>query len=187
MNRKGFTLIEVMAVVIIIGVIMMIAIPSVSSYIANSKKSSYATNIHAYIETIRAEYEERNYGPILEDNEIMIVPIKVVKLEKGDAGSSPFGAYNYDKSYVVISPERNTYEYYANVVDSTKKGVIMTKYNELSGDKILEDATSIPEWSIYNGTSTIYTINSKNYLWCDSRESEVSNEENTPILVLCEE
>ena len=37
MKNKGFTLIEIISVIIIIGVIMVIAVPSVSNYISNAK------------------------------------------------------------------------------------------------------------------------------------------------------
>ena len=40
-NKKGFTLIEIIAVVIIIGIIALIAIPSVSSYINNTRNTTY--------------------------------------------------------------------------------------------------------------------------------------------------
>ena len=43
-KNKGFTLIEIIAVVIIIGIIALIAVPSVSSYIANSRKTAYAAH-----------------------------------------------------------------------------------------------------------------------------------------------
>ena len=45
MNKRGFTLIEILAVIIIIGVLLLIAIPSVARYIENSRKSAYVHTI----------------------------------------------------------------------------------------------------------------------------------------------
>ena len=42
-NRKGFTLIEILAVIIIIGIIAIIAIPSISKYLNSSKDSTYSS------------------------------------------------------------------------------------------------------------------------------------------------
>ena len=49
-NEKGFTLIELIAVIIIIGVLMMVAIPSVTTLISNSRKEVYVSNAKKYIE-----------------------------------------------------------------------------------------------------------------------------------------
>ena len=61
-NEKGFTLIEALAVIIILGVVMIIAVPAVSKYILRSDKAVYASDITAYVETIRAKYEMKEYG-----------------------------------------------------------------------------------------------------------------------------
>ena len=42
-NNKGFTMVEILAVVVIIGILSGVAIPAVSRYISKSKKQSYAT------------------------------------------------------------------------------------------------------------------------------------------------
>lgn len=42
-NKKGFTLIEVLAVIVLIGVISMIAVTSYSQYITKSKRTAYET------------------------------------------------------------------------------------------------------------------------------------------------
>ena len=41
MKNKGLTLIELLAVIIILGILMLIAIPSVTNYINNFRKESY--------------------------------------------------------------------------------------------------------------------------------------------------
>ncbi len=186
-KKNGFTLVEVIAVIIIIGILMLIAVPNVTNYILGSRRSSYASDIHAYIETIRSEYEMREYGPLLDDDEIMIVPIKNVILEKGDAGRSPFGAYVYDKSYIVIVTEKGGYQFYANVVDETNLGVIMTPYSILDRKSLVDDATSIRSWSTYYETENLFTYNSQDYKWCETRSVKGKTVEEAPILLLCKE
>ena len=41
MKKKGFTLIEILAVIIILGIVAIIAIPAVSSYITDSRNKTY--------------------------------------------------------------------------------------------------------------------------------------------------
>ena len=43
MNNKGFSLIELLAVIIIIGIVALIAVPSVSQYINKASDTSYSS------------------------------------------------------------------------------------------------------------------------------------------------
>ena len=45
MKSKGFILIELLAVIIILGILILIAIPSVTNYINNSRKSTYVNTV----------------------------------------------------------------------------------------------------------------------------------------------
>src|SRR5512143_2698822 len=62
-NRKGFTLIELMIVVAIIGILAAIAIPNFLKYQAKSKQSEAKTNLKG-IFTSETSYfgENNNYG-----------------------------------------------------------------------------------------------------------------------------
>ncbi len=48
-NKKGFTLVELLAVIVILAIILAIAVPSISSMITNSKKSSFEANVKMII------------------------------------------------------------------------------------------------------------------------------------------
>ena len=58
-NRKGFTLIELMIVVVIIGILAAIAIPKFSQVSKNAKQSE-AYSVLAQICTLQKTYFERN-------------------------------------------------------------------------------------------------------------------------------
>ena len=40
-NSKGFTLVELLAVIVIMGILMMVAIPAVTRTIENSRKDTF--------------------------------------------------------------------------------------------------------------------------------------------------
>lgn len=40
-NNKGFTLVELLAVIIILGLLMVIATPSITKYISNARVKTY--------------------------------------------------------------------------------------------------------------------------------------------------
>ena len=170
-NEKGFTLVEAIAVIIILGVVMLIVVPAVTQYIFRSDKAVYASDISAYVETIRGKYEMKEYGSFLKDDEIMIVPIRHVILEKGDNVKTPYGEYDFNKSFVLIAPERNGYVFYATVIDSSHVGLINVPTNEIGENSIREDITEeLPSLSLYNIQGATYTFKDKTYRRSDVRD-----------------
>lgn len=187
-NNKGFTLIEILAVIIILGIIMLITIPAVSKYILSSKKSSYATDVSAFAETIKGEYEEQEYGSYIKDNEIMLVPLEVINLEKGNNEESPFGAYVFDKCYGVVVTERNGYQVYMNVVDDNGMGIVFKSYGELKKEAIEDGiSASVPSWKSYLSSSVKYNYKGSNYSICENRRVKKDTSEDARVVILCKE
>ena len=60
-NRKGFTLIELMIVVAIIGILAAVAIPGFMTYIKNSKTSEAKTNLDAIKKGAVSYFEVEHY------------------------------------------------------------------------------------------------------------------------------
>lgn len=52
-NQKGFTLLEVLAVVIILGIVASIAVPAIADTIEDNKKNSYVATARHMIEQTR--------------------------------------------------------------------------------------------------------------------------------------
>ena len=54
-NKKGFTLIELIAVVIILAILMMIAIPSITSVIEDSRKKGTISTLQEFVNKARTD------------------------------------------------------------------------------------------------------------------------------------
>ena len=81
-NSKGFTLIELLAVFTIMGILMMVAIPSVSRTIENSRRDTFADVTKSCINTIRSS--------VLADE------LECGTANKISVGATPDGVYYYE-------------------------------------------------------------------------------------------
>ena len=106
-NKKGFTLIEIIAVIVILGIIMLIAVPSVTRQIISSRKSAFVTNIKSFLETADGSYRQSDYGEYLDERELIVTPLDGLKMSVDYLQKSPFGAYDKSRSYIVIQPTKN--------------------------------------------------------------------------------
>lgn len=64
MNRKGFTLIEVLAVVIIIGLLGVLIVPGLLNNVDTAKEKAYNTLISNIVTGSQTYYEECEYGDL---------------------------------------------------------------------------------------------------------------------------
>lgn len=183
-NNKGFTLIEIIAVVVILGLVLAIAVPAVSSYITSSRKTSYISTVSAYVENIMSALESKELGRYPGDKEIFIVPCEYIEIESGDKDNSPFGSFDFDKSYVLVTAGKSGFDYYANFVDEAKYGIIELSFKDFSRDKIEKiDATFIRPWRVYRDGGENLIFNSKEYELCSTRNY---NGVENAIVVMCE-
>ena len=202
-NESGFTLIEIIAVVVILGVILTIAVPAVSSYIVSSRKTNYAATANSYLETIRGEYEMKEFGDYIDEDELMIVPVKLIHLETGGKNSSPFGDFDYGRSYAVITTELYTDNYYINFYDSSGYGLLNVKSDSITSSRVEKlnssDIVDIGVFftcnnNMYEFNDNVFTYNSKDYVVCDHRvygsgfssDYECNNNSDLPVIVMCE-
>lgn len=52
-TKKGFTLVELLAVIVILAIILAIAIPSITSLVDNSRKDAFTSNVKLIIKGIQ--------------------------------------------------------------------------------------------------------------------------------------
>jgi len=56
MNKKGFTLVELLAVIAILAILVIIAMPNVMGMFKNAKKSSFLTETQTILKTSNTQY-----------------------------------------------------------------------------------------------------------------------------------
>ena len=106
MNRKGLTLVELIAVIVIIAILMTIAVPASVELINGSKKSAF----NSYIDKLRTDVQSRYESDLSQNPEIIRQCIIYnIKTELGLADTGEM------EGYIVVTPTINGAKYYFNV------------------------------------------------------------------------
>lgn len=149
MNRKGFTLVELLGVVVILSIIMMIAIPNITSVLKRSERDSYIADAKKFVSQV--EYELRK-GNINKPSSTELVKITLGYLSTNEVKRNPDGVeYHLTNSYVVVARKNGYLTYYVNLVTVDDEGVVsgirLVDNNELDKDdryKNIQDNITLP-------------------------------------------
>ena len=134
-NNKGFTLVELLAVIVILGLLMAIAIPSVTKYITQSRKKTLISSVDSYVTAVTTAVNDNEFGAMSDQSIMYYIPVSndeansCVSLEKG--GSDPFG--NWKEAYVVVNydAEKYSYDYYFTFYDDAGYGMELTEISKI--------------------------------------------------------
>ena len=135
-NEKGFTLVELLAVIVILGLLMAIAIPSVTKYITQSRKKTLISSVDSYVTAVTTAVNDNEFGALSKEDTMYYIPVSneedcsCVSLEKG--GTDPFG--NWKEAYVVVNYDADnySYDYYFTFYDDAGYGMALTKVEDIS-------------------------------------------------------
>lgn len=131
-NKKGFTLVELLAVIIILGVLLMIAVPAVQNVIKKTKNNATQKQAELFIDAAKKM-------AIIDEATSDMVIYKLSDLDS-DVDKNRF------TGMVVALKENGSYKYYIYLNDSVNKKTIGNNNNNdifefASEDKINEKVT----------------------------------------------
>ena len=136
-NKKGFTLGELLATIVILGLIMVVAVPNVMGILDKNRSSTYVTDAKK-LATL-AEYQVRSGGNTVQKpstNNCIVLTLSY--LDNSEFEDPPNGGdYLKQVSFVVVKKEGNELKYYVQLVEnfkSTFRGVPLVEASKLSED-----------------------------------------------------
>lgn len=156
-NKKGFTLVELLAVIIILGVLLMIAVPAVQNVIKKAKNNATQKQAELFIDAAKKM-------AIIDEATSDMVIYKLSNLDS-DVDKNRF------TGMVVALKENGSYKYYIYLNDSVNKKTIGNNNNDIfefaSEDKINEKVTDGVK-KFKEGSTQIIKVNNNTYSYSNN-------------------
>ncbi len=120
-NRKGFTLVEILAMLVILGILMAVAIPNISGILNNNRKNAYKSDATRMVDTAKMKVAKGNVKKPAK-NKCVVLALKYLN-DSDDIVKGPNGGlYLEYESFVIIKRIDNKYEYYVRLVEDAPGG-----------------------------------------------------------------
>lgn len=119
-ENKGFTLVELLAALVILGIIMAIAVPNIVGILSRNKANTYVEDAKKLVSLAEYKYRSNASYPIPGRGRCVLMTLGY--LDSSELDNAPNnGRYSKTKSYVLINYKDNTYKYYVNLVEEILK------------------------------------------------------------------
>ena len=174
-NKKRFTLIELIAVVIILAILMMIAIPSITSVIEDSRKKGTISSLQAFVNKARTDIslgldEIEKYSffngdnkPVIEQNpnHLYFIPWACLDVQKGE--KSGYGTWSEETGVFVKFREDKDPLYLVQFKDITLHSLPMVTSSELDKNTAQLRQKIKTNNKIANPVKDVVTYDGKSY------------------------
>lgn len=163
-NKKGFTLVELLAVIVILGVLLMIAVPAIQNVIKKTKNNATQKQAELFIDAAKKM-------AIIDEATSDMLIYKLSDLDS-DVDKNRF------TGRVVALKENGSYKYYIYLNDSVNKKTIGNNDNNIfkfaSEDKINEKVTDGVK-KFKEGSTQIIKVNNNTYSYSNNSNSNTLN------------
>lgn len=148
MNRKGFSLIELIAMMVVLGILMLITVPNIAGIIKNNRENILKEDINKLVANAKTRVNTKQAKNPTGLNECAVMTLSYVDSNNDMKEGINGGRYSQAESFLVIrkeleNPGENiyTYRYYVRLVEEVERasGIVkyevpLTEHDELSNN-----------------------------------------------------
>ena len=153
LNKKGFTLVELLAVIVVLALLLFIAIPIVSKYIEKTKKQAFFANVSNIVNSIAPEQ-------ILNEKEMCIYDYSKDEKNKVENIKSMYILAHKDST-----KDKTIYSVFASM-DGTSTTIDIYDFSTLNSN-------NISNWAQHETSNTSYTYYATSLLVDSNKQSEL--------------
>lgn len=168
MNKKGFTLVELLVTIVILAIIMLIAVPNIMNTIERNRQDTYIETAKRMITLAEYKYRSDTSIPEPGEDECVIFFLRMLDLDEENGPNG--GTYDKDYSYVVMTKENDTFTYYATLFEAkedngttSRTGVNLVSESELNeegaGSKYVQSISALDQYYFYGYGNATYHFN----------------------------
>ncbi len=121
-NCKGFTLVELLAMLTVLGILMVITVPNITGILSNNRLNVIKADANAMVEKAKMKIAKDNTITKPKANECVVLTLDYLN-DNDDIKTGPNGGlYNVYESFVIFTRTGNQYKYYVRLVEETEEG-----------------------------------------------------------------
>ena len=123
MKNKGFTLVEVLAMLVVLGILMAVTIPNITGIVNQHKTNAIKSDVTKMVDSAKIKMSTDDDVKRPKQGQCVIFSLNYLNYNK-DIGDGPHdGTYLEYDSFVIVKREGNAYKYYVRLVEETKDGL----------------------------------------------------------------
>lgn len=138
LNNKGYTLIELLATMLVLGILMAVTIPNITGISTQNKVTAYAEDAKKFKNIV--EYKLRGDNTVKKptsNGQCVIVALNLVHGSEFD--NPPYGGtYMKDKSFVVMVKKNKRFHYYVQLVEGIDCNEDLTSCSSYRGYGLID-------------------------------------------------
>ncbi len=117
MKKNGFTFVELLAMLTVIGIIMLVAIPNISGMLKNQRLGSLKTDAMSMVEAAKSKASKDRLMLKPKVGECIVFPLNYLDDNENIIKGPNGGLYDQFDSIVVYTRVDNKYKYYVRLVE----------------------------------------------------------------------
>ena len=124
-NNKGFTLVEVLAMLVVLGIIIGVTVPNITGILNNQKTNLIAEDGIKMIENAKNEFIVSEKVKYPEDGKCVIFTLDRLDKNSDIENGIENGKYNKTKSFVTVKRVAKSYQYSVRLIEQLSNGYQM--------------------------------------------------------------